>query len=186
MIEGIILIAIIALLLYLKKSPERQGFTFQIYKEKQFLLTPTELDFFNVLKKSVVNNETVFAKVRQADIVEVVQKSKNSGFWKAFNRISQRHVDFVLCDSKTSQPLIIIELNDKSHQKQDRMKRDMELRETINDTNIKLVEIPASSSYAVNEIQTAIYGNDVCCGDLKQNVTPQKETHFSILPSAIN
>lgn len=174
----IALVILTGLALLIKSRPNANKsnvLSFHSYKEKGALLTAAELQFFNVLKKSVANNETIFAKVRQADILEVVHIKKDSHFWKSFNRISQKHVDFVLCDSETSQPLIIIELNDKSHYRQDRINRDIELREAIRNTKIKLVEIRVSSYYTIDAIKKSIYEQPLDCDVLKQNPNARKE-----------
>jgi len=127
------------------------------YKEKDFLLTPTELEFFKTLKIVVDNNETIFAKVRQADILLPASKQNESGFWQLFNKISQRHVDFVLCDLQTSQPLTIIEINDKTHEEPNRKKKDFELQEALKHTKIRLIEIPAQTRYNPEQLRELLY-----------------------------
>jgi len=175
MIGTIALITLVALILLVKEWPIKKVFEGYNYVEKSNLLSPPELIFFNILRKAVRDNETVFAKVRQADILEVKGEKRGTNFWKAFNKISQKHVDFVICDNKTSKPLIVIELNDKSHLRQDRIIRDTELRDALKKTSIRLVEIPVSSSFTVENIQKSIYENAAGCDDLKQNPAVQKE-----------
>jgi Protein of unknown function (DUF2726) len=127
------------------------------YQAKKSLLTPTELEFFKVLKKVVRNNETLFAKVRQADIIETTCNVSHPMFWQRFNRISQRHVDFVICDEATSRPLTVIELNDSSHKRPDRSRRDLQLRQALREASIKLIEIPANFRYESEKIKAMVY-----------------------------
>jgi hypothetical protein len=135
----------------------REG-TSRIYKERESLLTPPELEFFNLLKKVVGKNETIFAKVRQADILETNYHQNHPAFWTWFNRISRRHVDFVLCDPETTRVHTVIEINDGLRQRANRMSRNHELRQTLGQTNIKLVEIMARAEYDEDEIRQLIYG----------------------------
>jgi Protein of unknown function (DUF2726) len=153
-----ILIGAIILAIVFKKLPEKTNVSTSIhYKERTFLLTPTELDFFHALKLAVSKNETIFAKVRQADVLETNYQKSHPAFWSKFNKISQRHFDFVLCDAQTSKPLCVIEINDKSHRRGDRIRRDQEVREALKHTSIQLIEIPASSSYNPDEVRKLIY-----------------------------
>ena len=55
----------------------------------------------------------VLSKVRLADICFVKQPNENKSY---FGRISQKHIDFLLCQPKTMRPVVGIELDDGSHQ----------------------------------------------------------------------
>lgn len=93
------------------------------YKLRPFLMTKNESAFYNTLLPIArTKNLTVFTKVRLADLIE--PKTKEN--WQtAFNKIKSKHIDFVLCDPTSSRPLIAIELDDSSHQNEDRSHRDM-------------------------------------------------------------
>ena len=86
------------------------------------VLTRGELAFFDVLMHVVAGRYQVLAKVRLADLVEVTDNSPNRRAW--FMRISQKHIDFVLCDRPSMRPLLLIELDDRSHHRGDRVERD--------------------------------------------------------------
>jgi hypothetical protein len=128
------------------------------YKQREFLLSSTELEFFHTLRKVVGKNETIFAKVRQADILETGYRQNHPGFWHGFNRIARRHVDFLLCDLTTSKILTVIELQDSSHKRPDRSKRDHELRQALAKTSVRLIEIRARARYAEEEIRRLVFG----------------------------
>src|ERR1051325_6545875 len=62
------------------------------YSKKKFFFSAAERSFYEVLKRLVPADHTVFAKVRLADLVCV---SKGAGSWQShFNRISRKHIDF--------------------------------------------------------------------------------------------
>ena len=67
---------------------------------------------------------TPLAKIRLADIVRVQRGLSAQRRSAAFNRISSKHADFVLCDSKTFRVVGVIELDDKSHREETRQRRD--------------------------------------------------------------
>ncbi len=43
----------------------------------------------------------------------------------AFRRVSQKHVDFLLCHPEGLRPLLAVELDDRSHDRADRQDRDL-------------------------------------------------------------
>ena len=166
-----------------KTAPTNQE-TWKIYRRKGNLLTDSELNFYHVLKEIVHPNETVFAKVRQADLIEVIGEKHQPHFWPWFNKISQRHVDFVICDKNTTAPKTIIELNDRSHDLPNRRNRDAEVREAFKYTGIRLLEIPTAKQYNPKEIKALIYPSPVADAPTP-TVNPPAKTHSkpSSLPS---
>ena len=59
------------------------------------------------------------------------------------NRISLKRVDFVLVDPLTLEPQAVIDLDDRSHEREDRVKRDAFVASVL-----KQVRIPVASTYA--------------------------------------
>jgi hypothetical protein len=94
------------------------------YEAVPALLSPAERSFFGVLQQAVSSDYLIFAKVRLADIVRPIQSPSRNGWQSAFNRITGKHVDFILCDSLHLEVLAVIELDDKTHQRFDRGTRD--------------------------------------------------------------
>jgi hypothetical protein len=88
------------------------------------LLTEGERSFFGVLDQALAGEYRLFAKVRLADVVRPVHGPSRSGRQAAFNSISAKHVDFVLCDPASLRVVGVVELDDKSHRRLDRGLRD--------------------------------------------------------------
>ena len=90
--------------------------------QRKWLLTMNEKVFYRQLCTfAAKKNMTVFTKVRLLDLLEPV---KNQPKYKTyFYKVQAKHVDFVLCDSKLV-ARYIIELDDNSHNTQDRAERD--------------------------------------------------------------
>lgn len=101
-----------------KKSEE-----FLPYRKK-YLLTKHEWAFYKKLKP--VADEyglNVIAKIRFADLVEV-DTSQTKEFMKFFAKISSKHIDFGLVNPENMEVMYLIELDDSSHNKPDRIERD--------------------------------------------------------------
>ena len=61
-----------------------------------------------------------------------------------FNKISQKHVDFLICRIEDGMPMMGIELDDPSHEAADRKKRDMEVNGMFASIGLPLVRIPVA------------------------------------------
>lgn len=108
------------------------------------LLTPAEQSFLAVLKPIVRTTCAISTKVRLADLFQVRQ---GRGQQSAFNRISRKHVDFVLTDPATSRILCAIELDDSSHNRPDRIARDQFVDELFANSQMPLIHIPFEWKY---------------------------------------
>ena len=83
------------------------------------LLTQNEYLFYERLKKYVYpHGLQILAKIRLADLVNVNKGINKSEWGAAFSRISSKHIDFAI--AKDMKVLIIIELDDSSHGRNDR------------------------------------------------------------------
>ena len=91
------------------------------YRLKQSLLTASEAAFYSALLLAAGRRYVVFAKVRLADLCQDLDRWADI---RAFNKVSSKHVDFVLCDATTFRPVIAVELDDRSHLRADRRSRD--------------------------------------------------------------
>lgn len=82
------------------------------YKLIQSLLTPSEAAFYAALRLAAGQRYLVFPKVRLADLCHGLDGWTDTA---AFNRVSSKHVDFLLCDPETFRPVLAVELDDRSH-----------------------------------------------------------------------
>jgi len=126
------------------------------YEKIPSLFTKSELKFLRVLDASVGKEFRVFGKIRIADVLKP-QKGLNKKTWaQNFWRIANKHFDYVLCDTKTLSPVCAIELNDKSHDRADRKKRDVDVSMICKSANFPIVWISLSSSYSQKELRNTI------------------------------
>ena len=122
------------------------------YFRRKHLLTPTELSFYEVLRR-VVYDYVVFAKVRLADLIDANERHQS---WQAnFNRIRSKHIDFVICDDD-SRPLLAVELDDKSHERPDRVARDHDVDHLFDAVSFPLVRVPVEAEYDFDRLRALL------------------------------
>lgn len=114
------------------------------YALRDDFLTPAEANFYRVLCATIGERHLVFAKVRLADLIYA---PRQEGQYAAWQRINRKHIDFVLCDPQTVRPVLAIELDDRSHQRPDRVQRDAFVDQVFAAVNLPLIHIPARHSY---------------------------------------
>lgn len=145
-----------------KYSPlEKEEITFPYHVRDDFL-SKAELSFYQVLKSMMKDFMVICPKVSLAELFYVDHPNKNQS---AFARIRQKRVDFVICDPATMQPKFAIELDDSSHQREDRLERDEFEEKVFEAANLPLVRIPAQLAYDTRllgeQFKSALSKNEV-------------------------
>jgi len=152
----IIAVVIIAVALFLLAKRSEKGKPAQEalpYQKSETLFTPAERSFLGVLHQAVGNNAMIFGKVRVADVVEPKAGLGRSARQKAFNKISAKHFDFLLCDKEDLSVACAIELDDGSHNSKRRQERDEFLKGVCEAAGVPLIQVPAKSAYVISEVQ---------------------------------
>jgi very-short-patch-repair endonuclease len=111
--------------------------------------------------------------VRLADLLELKPGISKPRRQSAFNRISSKHVDFAICDSKDLSILGLIELDDLTHKSVKRQARDSFLDTALNAAGIPILHIKAQSAYAVSEIRQQLLTHF----DFLENKTEKDMSH---------
>lgn len=124
------------------------------YKARGKLVTKSELRFYKSLQKAVQDDWEIFAMVRIADLLRVETGEPNRRKW--LNKILSKHIDFVLCDPGSLEPVCCIELDDPSHNRPDRVERDIFVNDAFASADLPLLRIPTESSYRAREIRELI------------------------------
>lgn len=116
-----------------------------IYKPKS-LLTPTEYQFYQ--KISCLENS--YKIVPQVNLAAIINKEESKYHSELF-----RNVDFGIF-TKDFKLLLLIELNDSTHNKINRKDRDLKVQKILNDCNIELIKFytcyPNEQHYVLNRI----------------------------------
>jgi hypothetical protein len=127
------------------------------YRRQDTLFTAAELSFYRVLERAVGNDYRIFAKVRMADVVSPRRTVFRALWWKAFTKVSSKHVDYLLAQSDTLAIVAAIELDDRSHDEKDRKERDRFVQKVFAQAGVPLVRIEARRGYNVGEIRKRIH-----------------------------
>ena len=153
----IIAIALLLLVIVIKYKLPNKKYIIADYSEsdiKQYeigrsILTKAELILYRVIRKHMNAQFIISPKVRLADFINI--KSKTFGNQArstrpAFNRISGKHADYLICNLNGT-PLAWIELDDKSHNTKGAKKADKFKDDLANYIGIPLYRIKIGSDY---------------------------------------
>lgn len=121
------------------------------YRLTQRFLSEAELSFYKVLLQVLPPEYVVVVKPRLGDVLFVPRGS--AGRWALQNKIQSKHVDFLLCSEQTMTPQVVIELDDKSHARADRIERDEFVDKACAAAGLDVIHIPAQRSYVLDEIR---------------------------------
>ncbi len=156
-----LLIAVIVVAIFviaLMKLPQQRVDTQDKYPYMNSgpLFSSAERSFLGVLSQAIGGNAQVFGKVRVADVVTPMKGMSRSNWQIAFNKISGKHFDYLLCDKNDLSVLCAIELNDSSHNSKSRKDRDKFLEGVCKAAGIQLIQIPAKATYSISEMQDSL------------------------------
>lgn len=137
---SIVLIAVVIIAILLlsltKSSPAKNKIDYKY--QKRSLLTNNELKFYKSLFPIATKRGFILlTKVNLADLIEPRKGTDNTQASK--NKISQKHADFVLCDNTKINPLLVIELDDASHDRADRQQRDKFVDDALESAGIPIL-----------------------------------------------
>jgi len=124
------------------------------YQQKEALLTPAEQRFYETLAGATGERRTICPKVRLADLVEVRRGTPSRTAY--FRRISQKHVDFVICEGPSLVPVAVVELDDASHNSTRARKADAVKNAALEAAGLPLVRIRAARQYDTATVRATL------------------------------
>ena len=127
-----------------------------LYVRRPYLLTPAEYSYYKVLHQVLPAERIVLVKVRLADLFDVKDGLGRGPKQAALNRITRKHLDFVVCDRATCVPVLAIELDDATHGRSDRQTRDLFVDGLCRASGLRLVRQPARRGYTLDEVRVAL------------------------------
>ena len=123
------------------------------YALRDDFISPAELSFFRVLRHAVGDELYILSKVNLADLVYAPSQPAQFVAWQKINR---KHVDFVVCSAESLRPRLVIELDDRSHQRADRAARDRFVDGIFAEVGLPVLRVPARFAYSATELTHAI------------------------------
>ena len=148
-------VIIFTILLSLKLLQSREA-KIAGYESRSVLFTPAERSFLGVLEQSLDSRYRVFGKVRLGDLVKPVKGLDAGKRTAALNKINQKHVDFVICTASELSLVGVLELNDQTHERGDRVARDKFVDQVLASAGIPVLNFPARKGYAVQYVRTRL------------------------------
>jgi len=140
------------------------------YRLRDDFLSRAELSFYKVLLQITGDSYTVCPKVSLSDIF-FVKGPEKTGY---FNKISRKHVDFLLCEKETMKPVMGIELDDSSHQRKKRQERDVTVNHIFEAAGFPLARVRNVQSYNLEDLKHYLF-NEVLKGQPEQGKTDNTE-----------
>lgn len=176
----IILIVGIALFVLKGKTTGTKDYP---YEKHSALFTAAERSFYGVLCKTTEGKAVVFGKVRVADVLKTKKGLNASKRQTAFNQISAKHFDFVLCNPDDLSVIAAVELDDSSHNSKKRIERDKFLESACEAADFKLHRFKASNSYNIGEVRESLFPTPEIQTDLpsyEQRIEPKFSVEESV------
>lgn len=123
------------------------------YRSRRGLLTRGELAFYTVLFDVVGRRFGIGIKPRLADVVWCPPRLFRTAVGA---RVSQKHLDFVLYDLRTTAVVLAIELDDRTHCRADRRRRDSFVDEVLGHCKVGLLRVQAARTYDARALRLRI------------------------------
>ncbi|MDP3073735.1 MAG: DUF2726 domain-containing protein [Opitutaceae bacterium] len=154
----VVLVAVAVALMALKAKSASQQTTEKpdVYYLKKSLFSPAERSFLGVLESLNYEGVTIASKVRLADVFGIKKGLERGDRQRALNRISAKHVDFLLMHQTDGAPLLGIELDDSSHDEHDRIARDAFVDTVFASAGLPILHVVAKAAYDPKEIHRQI------------------------------
>jgi len=124
------------------------------FKRKDYLFSRGERAFYDALRAAIGNRFLIFAKVRLEDLVYLPSGVHDRMKW--VNKVRQKHADFVLCNYDKISPVLVIELDDVSHDSEQQQCRDEEKNRVLAAAGLPLLRYRVKASYTPREIADII------------------------------
>jgi very-short-patch-repair endonuclease len=147
----IVVVAVIALLAFLKtKSKSEPKDALWPFYAKKPLSQPEQILYFRIVQ--ALPEHIVLAQVQLSQLLGV-KKGNNYQAW--LNRISRMSADFVVCN-KDSSIVAVIELDDSTHQRQDRQVADKKKEKALASAGIRIIRWNVKSIPDIAVIQSSV------------------------------
>lgn len=135
-IISIALLFILGLIVELLNNKEKNNtnIDYNKYYKKDYIMTQAELKFYRQLK--MITNELNLSIFPQVNLERIINVKNNDNAYR--NRIKSRSIDYTIVNNENCKIICCIELDDYSHNYNDRQKRDKFINELFENVNIKL------------------------------------------------
>lgn len=124
------------------------------YAQYNSLFSYRERVFYRALVDDIGTQYRIFAKVRLGDIFYLANEPENRK--QHNNQIQCKHFDFVLCDNVEFRPLLVIELDDSTHNRIDHRERDEFKNQLCENAGLPIWRVNVQRTYPNGIIATEV------------------------------
>ncbi len=149
----ILMVVVVAVLVFAKGKGEAIAYP---YQRSRYFLSNAERSFYGVLVQAVDGSDAVFTKVRVADVIAPQKGLGRSAWQRAFNAISAKHFDFVVCAGGDFSVKLVVELDDASHGSSKAQKRDAFLNGACQSAGVPMLRIRAARGYSLADVRQQV------------------------------
>lgn len=125
------------------------------YTARSSYTTECENKFYKILKDNFGNEYEIHPQIPLSSIIE-----KQKTFDKQYQNELYRVIDFGIFSKDSLKPLLLIEINDKTHKAKERRERDDKVKQICKIANIELItfwtEYPNTEEYIINRIKSVL------------------------------
>ncbi|NAW58042.1 MULTISPECIES: DUF2726 domain-containing protein [unclassified Vibrio] len=166
----IVVILVIFFFVVQKKLLRQESIKDSSYKKKGPLLNLQEGAFFNALKTAVGEHGVVMTKVNMANVLAPIATNKKQWFI-ANGRIAKSYFDYIVCDPRTLEVRVVIELDNGKPLDKGKAERQKLLMHVCKSAGIPLIGTSIKHSYQVGRLRRLLAAHI----DL---IEPDKEIRF--------
>src|SRR5664280_469446 len=156
----IILIVVVLLVLQSTKGSRNKGTPSEKsedlpYVLKRYLMSKAERSFFGVLEQ--VTDSSKYYVFPQVSLNNLVTVEKGTGSYQTYhNKVDRKSVDFALFEKSTISPVLAIELDDSSHDREDRQERDAFVDRVLAKAGLPLLHVRTQAAYDPKQLAVSI------------------------------
>ncbi len=163
----VVVVAVVVFLAFLKaKGQGGIGDEVWPFYAKKPLSQPEQVLYFRLVQ--ALPEHIILAQVQLSRLLGV-KKGNNYQAW--FNRINRMSADFVVCN-KDSSIVAVIELDDATHQKEDRQAADAKKDKALASADVRVIRWQAKTIPDVATIQSTFLPNTTVKRDAPQTARP--------------
>lgn len=123
------------------------------YQRKGAVLTPAESTFYQALKAAVGDHGVVLTKVSMAQVVAPAKGLKKKQWFIANNRVARSQFNYLVCDARTLEPRVVVELDDGKSLSKPKIEREKLLMQVCKTAGIPLIGANIRYSYQVSKLR---------------------------------
>jgi hypothetical protein len=156
----VLLVAVGLLVLQFIKGPRNKGTSSEKsedlpYVLERYLMSKAERSFFGVLEQ--VTDSSKYYIFPQLSLSKLVIVEKGTGSYQTYhNKVDRKSIDFVLFDRSVVSPVLAVELDDASHDREDRLERDAFVDRVLAKAGLPLLHVRAQASYDPKQLAASI------------------------------